>query len=249
MSIKSAIDKLHQAFNLVLAFSLIAVTAGVFIFFLTTPEERGTTFWISMVSLAFALILGLLFSSKVALSDGREAPGNFSHLVVVAAYFIFVVGASIANVYLHFSTTTYFLIHIGGAAAFLLPLLLIHMAMLKPGGADRRDQRGGRLSLSLKASHLQDLVKNLEFSLNLPGEDFSPLLRLAASLQYADPTPASRSTENVLIGALSALDGAVAALTNGTEADRVEKWQAVLAACHAAESALKQRNMEVINAK
>ena len=234
MSIKSAIDKLHQAFNLVLAFSLIAVTAGVFIFFLTTPEERGTTFWISMVSLAFALILGLLFSSKVALSDGREAPGNFSHLVVVAGYFIFVVGASVANVYLHFSTTTYF---------------LIHMAMLKPGGADRRDQRGGRLSLSLKASHLQDLVKNLEFSLNLPGEDFSPLLRLADSLQYADPTPASRSTENVLIGALSALDGAVAALTNGTEADRVEKWQAVLAACHAAESALKQRNMEVINAK
>ena len=41
MSIKSAIDKLHQAFNLVLAFSLIAVTAGVFIFFLTTPEGRA----------------------------------------------------------------------------------------------------------------------------------------------------------------------------------------------------------------
>lgn len=249
MSIRSAIDKLHQAFNLVLVFSLIAVTAGVFIFFLTTPEGRGTTFWISMASLAFALILGLLFSTKFALSGGRETPANFSYLGVLAAYLIFVIGASIVNVYLHFSTTTYFLLHVGGAAVFLLPLLLINMAMLKQGGADRRDQREGRLALSLKASRLQDLVKNLELSLKLPGEDFSPLLRLADSLQYADPTPASRSTENALSGALGALDGAITALTNSTEADRLEKWQAVLMACNAAESALKQRNMEVISAK
>lgn len=249
MSIRSAIDKLHQVFNLVLAFSLITVTAGVFIFFLTTPERRGTTFWISMGSLAFALILGLIFSSKVVLSGGREVPGNFSQLGVLTTYFIFVIGASVVNVYLHFSTTTYFLLHVGGTVAFLLPLLLINMAMLKHGGADHRDQREGRLALSLKASHLQDLVKNLELSLNLPGEDFSPLLRLADSLQYADPTPASRGTENALSSALGALDGAIAALMNSTEVDRVEKWQEVLRTCGAAESALKQRNMEVISAK
>ena len=37
-------DKIRQVFNLFLIMLLIAAVAAVFIYFLTTPEQRGTTF-------------------------------------------------------------------------------------------------------------------------------------------------------------------------------------------------------------
>ena len=40
-----ATNKVRHIFNLFLLLFLVAVVAGVCVWFLTTPEARGTTFW------------------------------------------------------------------------------------------------------------------------------------------------------------------------------------------------------------
>ena len=97
----------------------------------------------SMGFLAFAALLGTLFASRIVLRSnaGREIPHGFSHIYLLALYFIFVIAMAVANARIAFSVTTYFLIHIVGLAVFLIPLLLTNMAMLKLSGADRGEQR------------------------------------------------------------------------------------------------------------
>lgn len=249
MSIGRATNKIRQVFNLLLLFLLITAAAAVFIWFLTTPEDRGTTFWISMGALAFTLLLGFLFASKIAIGSGRDTSAGFSQFYVLGGYFLFVAGLSIANALVGFSVTTYVLIHVGGAVLFCVPLLLSNMMMLKLSGADRREQREVRQSLALKASHLQDQARRIEVSFNTSREQLAPILRLSEAIQYSDPNPASSDTELSLDRALGSLDGAINAFIDDAGAERDAKWQMVLSACAAADAALRQRSTELLHRK
>ena len=84
-----ATNKVRHIFNLFLLLFLVAVVTGVCVWFLTTPEARGTTFWMSMGFLAFAALLGTLFASRIVLRSnaGREIPHGFSHIYLLALYF------------------------------------------------------------------------------------------------------------------------------------------------------------------
>ena len=91
-------NKVRQVFNLFLIMLLIVAATGVFIYFLTTPEQRGTTFWISMGFLLFALVLETLQASGIAMrsNGGKEIPAGFSKVILGGLYFIFVIAMSIA---------------------------------------------------------------------------------------------------------------------------------------------------------
>ena len=73
-------SKIRQVFNIFLISALIAAVAAVFVYFLTKPEQRGTTFWISVGFLAFALILETLQASGIAMrsNNGKNIPVGFS---------------------------------------------------------------------------------------------------------------------------------------------------------------------------
>ena len=268
MSFGRAMDKVRQAFNILLILLLIVAVAGTIIWVLTPAEQMNATFWISMGAMAFTLLLGGLFAMRIAFREnaGRDVTGNFSQFLVLAVYFLFAVGLSIANVYMQFSVTVYFLIHVAGAAVFFVPLLLTNMAMLKLSGAERREQKQGRQSLALRAAHLRDLTANLERSANIAGDRLHPLRKLADNLQYSDPNPGPGKVETALDRALGNLDEAVSSLTslaslenlaspdsnpsNSGGADSNDSmWRAVLDACAAAEQALNARNAAVLNSK
>ena len=202
-----ATNKVRHIFNLFLLLFLVAVVAGVCVWFLTTPEARGTTFWMSMGFLAFAALLGTLFASRIVLRSnaGREIPHGFSHIYLLALYFIFVIAMAVANARIAFSVTTYFLIHIVGLAVFLIPLLLTNMAMLKLSGADRGEQRQGRQNLAAAATRVRNMAEDLK-SAAAGQERIAPLLGLADALQYSDPSAAPEEAEDALKGALDALD-------------------------------------------
>ena len=159
-----ATNKVRHIFNLFLLLFLVAVVTGVCVWFLTTPEARGTTFWMSMGFLAFAALLGTLFASRIVLRSnaGREIPHGFSHIYLLALYFIFVIAMAVVNARMAFSVTTYFLIHIVGLAIFLIPLLLTNMAMLKLSGADRREQQQGRQNLAAAATRVRNMAEDLK---------------------------------------------------------------------------------------
>ena len=93
-----ATNKVRHIFNLFLLLFLVAVVTGVCVWFLTTPEARGTTFWMSIKFLAFAALLGTLFASRIVLrsNSGREIPHGFSHIYLLALYFIFVITMAMA---------------------------------------------------------------------------------------------------------------------------------------------------------
>ena len=118
-------NKIRQVFNLFLIMLLIAAATAVFVYFLTTPEQRGTTFWISIGFLTAALVLCTLFASRIAMrgNSGRAVPGHFAQLFLIFAYFAFVVIISIVNAFKNFGVTTYLLIHVGGLFVFMLPLI------------------------------------------------------------------------------------------------------------------------------
>ena len=64
---------------------LIAAVSAVFIYFRTDPANRGTTFWISVGFLGFALILETLQASGIAMrsNSGRNIPVSFSKLILL----------------------------------------------------------------------------------------------------------------------------------------------------------------------
>lgn len=251
MSFGRAIDKLRQASNILLLF-LVVVVAAAFVIWALTPAERvGTTFWISMGSMAFALLLVALFAMRASFrgNAGRDVPGDFSQLFLVAMYFVFAVALSVANVYAQFSVMVYATIHVVGAALFSVPLLLSNMAMLKMSGADRREMARGRVSLSLKAGHIRDLAADLARSFDVPDEQLHPLKKLADSLQYSDPDPGPKDLELSLDRALGALDGALGSFTSGASGSPDALWRDVTDACAAAERALSARNAAVLAAK
>ena len=245
-----ATNKVRHIFNLFLLLFLVAVVAGVCVWFLTTPEARGTTFWMSMGFLAFAALLGTLFASRIVLRSnaGREIPHGFSHIYLLALYFIFVIAMAVANARIAFSVTTYFLIHIVGLAVFLIPLLLTNMAMLKLSGADRGEQRQGRQNLAAAATRVRNMAEDLK-SAAAGQERIAPLLGLADALQYSDPSAAPEEAEDALKGALDALDEEAGMMMASPDAERGERWEKVLRACVKAERALEARNAALLNSR
>ena len=242
-------NKIRHIFNLFLL--LIVVVTGVTVWFLTTPEARGTTFWMSMGFLAFTALLGTLFASRIAIRSnaGKEIPHGFSHLYLLVLYFVFVVAMAVTNARVAFSVTTYFLIHIIGLAVFLIPLLLTNMAVLKLSGADRGEQAQGRQNLTLAATRVQNLAEDLQNAMPEERDRAAPILKLADSLRYADPSAAPREAENALKRALDTLDEEVGMALATPASDRGERWESVLRACVKADRALAARNEALLNAK
>lgn len=245
-----ATNKVRHIFNLFLLLFLVAVVTGVCVWFLTTPEARGTTFWMSMGFLAFAALLGTLFASRIVLRSnaGREIPHGFSHIYLLALYFIFVIAMAVVNARMAFSVTTYFLIHIVGLAIFLIPLLLTNMAMLKLSGADRREQQQGRQNLAAAATRVRNMAEDLK-SAAAGQERIAPLLGLADALQYSDPSAAPGEAENALKGALDALDEEAEMMIASPDTERGDRWEKVLRACVKAERALEARNAALLNSR
>ncbi|MCR5346614.1 MAG: hypothetical protein K6E38_02460 [Fretibacterium sp.] len=232
------IDKIRQVFNLFLLMLLIIAVVAVFVWFLTEPESRGTTFWMSMGFMAVALLLTTLFASRIALrgNGGRGVSGHFAQLFLIGGYFVFTIAAAIVNAKMAFSVTGYLLLHVGGLAVFLIPLLLTNMALLKQDSAEHREQKQGRLDMAARAARIRNLATDAEAKISR--EDLAPLYKLSESLQFSDPTPGPLELEN-------SLDGALAALERTDPVNTAE----LLRACTLAARALEARNAAVLSAK
>jgi len=230
-------NKVRQVFNLFLIMLLIVAVTALFIYFLTTPEQRGTTFWMSMGFLLFALVLETLMASGIAMrsNGGKEIPAGFSKVILGGLYFIFVIAMSIWNAFAEFSVTKYLLIHVGGLAVFLIPMVLMNMATLRMSGADRKEREEGRQNLSSLANKVGYVLEDIKAAgLDVPG-----LSNLAEKLRYSDPAPASRNLERELENAINNL----ASAAEGKNPEEISR------ACVLAERALKERNEYVINNK
>ena len=233
-------NKLRQVFNIFLIMLLIGLAAAVFVYFLTTPEQRGTTFWISAGFLVFALIFETLMFSGIAMrsNNGKEIPVSFTKVILGGIYFVFVIGVSVWNAYANFSVIKYMLIHIGGLVVFFVPMILINMATLKMSGADRKQQEEGRINLSSLSSKVNYIVEDLRAS-GTSGQELKQLLNFAEALRYSDPTPASRKIERELEDAVKNLES----VSLNKDMNEISR------ACTLAERALRTRNEAVINSK
>lgn len=236
-------NKIRQVFNIFLINALIGLAAAVFVYFLTTPEQRaGTTFWISVGFLIFALVYETLTFSGIAMRshEGRDVPVGFTQIVVAGIYFVFVIVVSVWNALSGFTVLKYSLIHLGGLVVFFVPMMLINMFKLKQHGSDRRQQSEGRQNLSSMASKVAYIVDDLKAA-GLSQSDLSALINLSEKLRYSDPTPASGKIERALDDALKNLQSIAAK----PEHDLGE----ILRACTIAERALTERNEAVKNSK
>ena len=233
-------NKIRQVFNIFLIMLLIGLAAAVFVYFLTTPEQRGVTFWISVGFLIFALVLETLMFSGIAMrgDSGRKVPAGFSQVLLCGLYFLFVIVVSVWNALSNFTVIKYMLIHIGGLVVFLVPMMLINMAVLRMTGTDRREQKEGRVNLSSMANKVAYIAEDLK-STGTPAESVSAIVNLSELIRYSDPTPASSRIERDLDDAINNL----VKISEGKDLD------AILRACTLAERALKERNESVRNAK
>ena len=233
-------NKLRQVFNIFLLSALIAAVAALFVYFLTTPEQRGTTFWISVGFLVAALVIQTLQASGIAMrsNKGQNIPVSFTKFILGSVYFIVVIALAVWNALDPFTTMKYILTHVGVLAVFLVPMVFINMAELKLSGSDRKQQEKGRQNLASLANRVQYVVDDLKAA-GMPAESLRQVSNLAESFRYSDPTPASGSIERALEDAVKKLEEAV---TDG-EQDKISRL------CTLAERALKERNEYVKNAK
>ena len=233
-------NKLRQVFNIFLLSALIAAVAAVFVYFLTTPEQRGTTFWISVGFLVFALILETLQASGIAMrsNKGQNIPVSFTKFILGAVYFLIVIALAVWNALDPFTTTKYILTHVGVLAVFLIPMVLINMAELRLSGSDRKQQADGRQNLASLANRVGYAAEDLKAA-GLPAETLQKVSNFAEALRYADPTPASGRIERTLEEAVKTLEDAV----TGKDSAEISRL------CTLAERALKERNEAVKNAK
>ena len=235
-------NKIRQVFNIFLINALIGLAAAVFIYFLTTPEQRGVTFWISAGFLIFALLYETLTFSGIAMRshEGRDVPVGMTQVILAGIYFVFVIIISVVNAFVNFSVLKYSLIHLAGLVVFFVPMMLINMFKLKQYGSDRKQQLEGRQELISMASKVSYIVDDL-ISAGLNRSDLAPLMSLSEKLRYSDPTPASGKIERALDDALKNLES----IASQPEHD----INAILRACTIAERALKDRNEAVKNSK
>ena len=233
-------NKLRQVFNIFLISALIAAATAVFVYFLTTPEQRGTTFWISVSFLGVAMILQTLMFSGIAMrsNNGQNVPVSFTKVILGGIYFLFVIVMAVGNALANFSVVKYLLIHVGGLAVFLVPMVMINMAELKLSDSESKAQAKGRAELTLLAARVGYVVDDLRAS-GVPVQSLSQLMRFSESLRYSDPTPASGKIERNL----------EEAITNLQETAKSGDVAEIQKACTLAERALRERNEAVIRAK
>ena len=235
-------NKIRQVFNIFLIMALIGLAAAVFVYFLTTPEQRNITFWISVGFLIFALVYETLNFAGIAMrsDSGRNVPVGFTQVILGGVYFVFVIIMSVWNAFANFSILKYVLIHIAGLVVFLVPMMGINMFKLKTHGADRKQQQEGRQDLAFMANRVKYVIDDLK-SAGMTQQDLSSLVNLSEKLRYSDPTPASGRIERALDDALRNLESTA----SRPEHDLNE----ILRACTLAERALNARNEAVRNAK
>lgn len=235
-------NKLRQVFNIFLIMLLIALAAAVFVYFLTTPEQRNITFWISVGFLIFALIIETLLASGIAMraNSGRNIPMSFTQFILGAAYFVFVIVVSVWNAFAPLSATKYMLIHIGGLVVFLIPMILINMAALRLTGSDRKQQREERQNLISLSNRVAYVVDDLKAS-GIPAANLTQLVNFSEALKYSDPTHSTSKIERSLYEAIKNLEDISS--QPGRDLDEI------LRACTLAERALHERNEAVLNAK
>lgn len=233
-------SKIRQVMNIFLIMALIGVAAAFFAYYLTTPEQRGQTFWISAGFLLFALILETLIFAGIAWrgNNGKNIPVSFSKAILGGIYFLFVIVAAIWCAYASWSVTKYILVHVGGLVVFLVPMGLINMAELKLSNAESRQQSEGRVNLASMSSRLGYIADEMRTA-GMSQDAVAYVMRFSESVKYSDPTPASGKLERGLENAVNDIESA--AKTHDSES--------VMRACTLAERALSERNDYVKNAK
>ncbi len=233
-------NKIRQVFNIFLLSALIALAAAVFVYFLTSPEQRGAAFWISVVFMVIALVVETLQASGIAMrkNSGRNIPVSFTKFILGAVYFIFTIIIAFCNAFFALTETKLLLIEIAGLVVFLVPMVLINMAELRLTGSDRKQQEAGRQELASLSARVGYVVDDLKAS-GIPAAELTQIANFSESLKYSDPTPASGKLERAVEEAVKNLEETV----SGGDI------QAVLRACTLAERALKERNEYVKNAK
>ena len=233
-------NKIRQVFNIFLILALISAASALFIYFMTTPEQRNITFWISIGFIVFALIFETLQASGIAMrfNSGRNIPVSFSKLILGGVYFVFVLAMSFWNAFDPYTTTKYILIHVAGLVVFLLPMILINMAELRLSGSDRKERAEGRANLALMSRQVEYIVNDLKAS-GIPGDKLLQLINLAEALKYSDPAPASGKIERSLEDALRSLESSASS----------KDMTIILGAFTLAERALRERNEYVKNSK
>ena len=238
------LNKLRQAVNIFLILILVCVVAGVFIYYFTTPEGRGTTFWMSMGLLLFAGVISALFAARIAYSDdSRQPPHTFVQLMLAFLYVFFVIAASVANAFIKMSVLNYFLLHVALGLVFLLPLQFINMAAIKSGGAKAVAEKA-RNNLKDYSIRVQNVLSRVESRF---GADTVKLRKLVDNLLYSEPSQAPNAVERALSMAIDDLEArAELFLTNPESAKATE---ALHEATDAADKALKARNEAILRSK
>ncbi len=233
-------NKIRQVFNIFLILALIVAASALFIYFMTSPEQRGVKFWISIGFLVFALIFETLQASGIAMrfNSGKNIPVSFSKLILGGVYFVFVLAMSFWNAFDPFSTTKYILIHVAGLVVFLLPMILINMAELRLSGSDRKERAEGRMNLAMMSRKVEYIIDDLKAS-GIPNDKLSQLINLSEALKYSDPAPASGKIERALEDALEKLESSAS----------TKDMNIISGACTLAERALRERNEYVKNSK
>ena len=233
-------SKLRQVFNIFLLMALIGLAAAVFTYYLTTPGQRGLTFWISAGFIVFALVLETLMFSGIAMrsNKGRNIPVSFSKAILGGLYFVFVIVIAVWNARSDWGTTRLILTHVGGLVVFLVPMMLINMAELKLTDATARQQSEGRANLAGLASRVGYIAGDLK-NAGMSQPDVMRVVNFADALKFSDPSPASGRLERALEDAVKGLEDAA---SSGDA-------QAVMKACALAERSLNERNEYVKNSK
>ena len=233
-------SKIRQVFNIFLIMALIGVAAALFAYYLTTPEQRGTTFWISAGFLVFGLILETLMFAGIAWrgNGGKNVPVGFSKAIIGGIYFLFVIVAAIWCAYSEWSVTKYVLVHVGGLVVFLVPMGLINMAELKLSDSESRAQAEGRVNIATMSSRIGYIADEMRTA-GMTQEAISAVRKFAEAVKYSDPTPASGKLERGLENAVRDIENAA----------KSQDSQSVIEACTLAERALRERNDYVKNSK
>ena len=233
-------NKIRQVFNIFLIMALIGVTAAAFTYYLTTPEQRGTSFWISAGCIIFALVLETLMFAGIAMrsNNGKNIPVSFSKSILGGLYFVFTIVIAVWNAYSGWSVMRLSLVELGGLVVFLVPMGLINMAELKLSDSASKQQSEGRANLASMSAKIAFIADDLRAS-GMSQEAVSKVISLSEAVKYSDPSPASRKLERGLEDAVSELETAAKSSDAGN----------VIKACTAAERALSMRNDFVKNSK
>ncbi|MBQ6666162.1 MAG: hypothetical protein IJM68_11305 [Synergistaceae bacterium] len=196
-------SKLRQVFNIFLVMALIGLAAAVFTYYLTTPEQRGTTFWISAGFIIFALVLETFLFAGIAWrgNGGKNIPVSFSKSILGGLYFVFTIVVAVWNAYAGWTITRLMLTEVGGLVVFLVPMMLINMAELKLSDATTRQQSEGRANLASMASRVGYIADDMK-SAGMSQEAVAQVVRFSESVKYSDPTPASGKLERELENAV-----------------------------------------------